>query len=350
MSRKTLILLVLVAFVVGVVGPRQQRLYRRHRVRMAVLDLATLGAASGVANLSALFFRDDGAFRVRTERQLEGRWQRRYTRALHHRKALDLQPSSRHFQRALDVSNEFPATDPRHRATLWQASEVARELARYDEAERHMDSYIAVVMGTDGETVDLARALTTKASIRLQQAVHDDKRFGSLLDQAEAILRGTTGPLHPERAALYHNRAMVHHYRRQFEQAERNYLLAMTVRQQALGEEHVETAETYGDLGLLYGERGDLTRGVPLCEQAIQIYADKLGADHPWAAWYREQLGVVYLRRGKLAEAAPLLKAAAEARSRSLGKDHQLTRRAQKLADLVERLRNRRVAAAPTKR
>ena len=51
--------------------------------------------------------------------------------------------------------------------------------------------------------------------------------------------------------------------------------------ERVLGPEHPDTAQTLGNLALLYHDQGKFELAVPLYEQALAIYESALGTDHP---------------------------------------------------------------------
>ena len=295
------------------------------------INMATYGTFDGAIQLGRLI----GL--VRPSRDFDVRWLNHYNRAKRNRELLRLRPAFRQLKKALKVAKSFSANDPRQRETLLQAAEVARELARYKKAERYLKRYIRKTKAIGGSTLEIAKAKNMIASIRLQQAIYTKRGVEKLIDETEKLLKECTGPLHAERATIHHNRAMIHHYRKEFRKAQRLYLLALTIRQQTLGEDSPITAETYGDLGLLYSERGD-RRGKPLVERAIDIYKEKFGNNHPWVGWYSAQLGYVNLRLGKISEAKSKLHQALRSRRPSLGKQHRLVQRAKCYLKVAKRM------------
>ena len=56
---------------------------------------------------------------------------------------------------------------------------------------------------------------------------------------------------------------------------------ALTIRQQSLGLDHPDVAQSLNDLGMLYGVQGHYEQAEPLCQQALAIQKKALGPDHP---------------------------------------------------------------------
>ena len=221
-------------------------------------------------------------------------------------------------------------------ACLDEATEIYREMANYSSATNYTRvalnqvEYSLRKQHSSDLQLKKAQLLNTLASIRLQQARYGSKTI-VLLKKVEETLNNCSGPMHSERGALYHNLAMVEHYKENYKEAVRLYLLAMSIRQQSLGDNSETVAETYGDLGLLYIEQNNFTKGIPLVEKAISVFSSVRGESHPWTNWYCDQLGYLLLRAGKFEEGSKFLKRAYEGRKASLGKKHPLTRRTRKM-------------------
>jgi len=211
--------------------------------------------------------------------------------------------------------------------------EIYRETGNYESALRtsiHILKQIEHAIYHQGVSDKLllqkGKLINNMASIKLQQAKYGKETI-ELINNAEQVLKRCTGMLHPERGTLFHNKAMVEHYRKNYKAAIRLYLLAMSVRQQSLGENSSITAESYGDLGLLFIEQNNLKRGMPLVKKAIEIYSNERGVSHPWTSWYCDQLGYLMLKTGRFDEAVVFLRKSKNGRIQSLGINHKLTRR-----------------------
>ncbi len=330
--KKLALTLIIIGIVVFSFHVRPNKRPSGMRMAVSVLTFGTFDGAIQLGRLIGL---------SAPEKDLDVRWLNHMNRAQRKRSKFRLKPAYRQLKRAMKVAKSFSGKDPRRKETLWKSAEVARELARYSEAEKYLQEYIRVQKLTKGNDLEVAKAMNMIASTRLQQAIHSRRGVGELIDKTEALLKKCTGSLHSERATIHHNRAMIHHYRKEFRKAQRLYLLALTMRQQTLGEDSPITAETYGDLGLLYAERGD-RRGQPLVERAIAVYRNKFGDKHPWVGWYSAQLGYVNLRLGRVKEAKAKLRQAIRSRRPSMGKKHRLVKRAKCYLKFAKKLSKRK--------
>lgn len=302
-------------------------------------SILSLGLVDGMANLAALLGRapveapplpPEGSwvswFRAARELRTQGRLG-------------DAHIAVTEALRSLDDATGLD--DVRLTSTLNEATELARQLGRYKEALA-CQMRLLDLAERQGDALATAQALDAVASIRLQQGLYDATSVGNLLDRAEALLRGTVGGEHPELGTLLHNRAMVAHYRHDTAAAEALYKRALYVRIQTLGADSEPTAETFGDLGLLYAETGETAQGISFVEKAIDTNARLLGPDHPWTAWYQMQLGHVLLRGGDADAAVDCLRKAWNGRRHSLGKDHPQTRDARRWLKLAKALKKAR--------
>ena len=67
----------------------------------------------------------------------------------------------------------------------------------------------------------------------------------------------------------------------EYDESIRLLLRAKSIREQILGEEHIETAAVYLHLASAYRKTGVYETAEKFCLKAAQIYAQVLGDDHP---------------------------------------------------------------------
>ena len=53
------------------------------------------------------------------------------------------------------------------------------------------------------------------------------------------------------------------------------------IRSQALGADHVDVSSTQYKMALVYEEKQDFRRALPLCEESVSKAAKAMGPDHP---------------------------------------------------------------------
>jgi tetratricopeptide (TPR) repeat protein len=99
----------------------------------------------------------------------------------------------------------------------------------------------------------------------------------------------------------------------------------LVIRKKELGPEHLDTAESLGNLAFLYNAMGDPARAEPLYKEALEIRQKILGREHPDTATTLNNLGLLYEAIREYSKAEPLLKEALETRQKVLGREHAQT-------------------------
>ncbi|MCP5096507.1 MAG: tetratricopeptide repeat protein, partial [Chloroflexi bacterium] len=103
------------------------------------------------------------------------------------------------------------------------------------------------------------------------------------------------------------------------------YEQALAIRQQVLGDDHSDTANSLNNMGSLLNAMGELAQARPYLEQALAIRQQVLGDDHPDTAQSLNNMGTLLNAMGELAQAQPLYKQALAIRQQVLGDDHSDT-------------------------
>ena len=97
---------------------------------------------------------------------------------------------------------------------------------------------------------------------------------------------------------------------------------ALAIREQALGPDHPDTAQSLHNLAALLNATGDYTKALPLYMQSLAIWEQTLGPDHPDTATSLNNLASLLYTMGDYAGAWPLLGRALAIREQALGPDH----------------------------
>ncbi len=100
---------------------------------------------------------------------------------------------------------------------------------------------------------------------------------------------------------------------------------ALTLREQLLGFEHPDVAESLDLLAAVYHKQGKYSEEEPLFQRIISSREKTQGAEHPDLARSLHGLGKLYYRQGKYAEAEPVLQQALSIFRKSLGSDNPNT-------------------------
>ncbi len=104
--------------------------------------------------------------------------------------------------------------------------------------------------------------------------------------------------------------------------AEPQLVRALTLRREALGEEHDATVRTTALLGLVHWRRGRLDEAEPLMTRALEISRRIHGDEHEATLAYEMNLATVLRAKGRHAEAEPIYRHNLEVKQRVLGPEH----------------------------
>ncbi len=141
----------------------------------------------------------------------------------------------------------------------------------------------------------------------------------SPLKEALEIRQQILGPQHPQTADTLHAMGQLYQDRGQYEQAESLLKKALEIREHMLGYQHPRTADNLQALAWLYRRQGQDEQVVSLYNEALKICEQVLGTEHPATATTLFNLAWFYKDRGLLEQAEPLFKKALEIRRRVLG-------------------------------
>jgi len=97
---------------------------------------------------------------------------------------------------------------------------------------------------------------------------------------------------------------------------------ALEIRENQLGREDLQVAQSLMNLALLLERQGKYPEAVKCSERSLDIQKKKLGPDHPDIASSLHLLGRISYRQVKLKEAESFYKQALEMREKTLGPDH----------------------------
>src|SRR5581483_4012713 len=84
-----------------------------------------------------------------------------------------------------------------------------------------------------------------------------------------------------------------------YEQAEALMQQALTIREQSLGVDHLQTARILADLALLYQKQGKYEQAEPLLQRASPIFEQRLGQAHAETVKARNQYHTVLAQQCK---------------------------------------------------
>jgi tetratricopeptide (TPR) repeat protein/transcriptional regulator with XRE-family HTH domain len=137
-----------------------------------------------------------------------------------------------------------------------------------------------------------------------------------------------------EVAELFHKAGFYLRERGQYAEAEPLLVRTLSIREQELGTEHLDTGASLHSLGVLYRRQGKYEQAETLYLQALSIYEQHLGTEHPNTASVLNDLAALYVRLGKYEQAEILYQRVLTVREQHLGAEHLDT--AESLHNLAE--------------
>ncbi|MBA2679409.1 MAG: tetratricopeptide repeat protein [Ktedonobacteraceae bacterium] len=143
-----------------------------------------------------------------------------------------------------------------------------------------------------------------------------------LLKLALRLREQGLGEQHPDTAQTLSNLAYLYHHQDQFEEAMHFLQRSLSLRQQVLGMEHPDTATSLNALGLLYRDQGRYEEAEPFFQRALAIRKQIFGIEHPQTAHSLSNLAWLYRNQGRYEEAEPLYVQSLTMRKRIRGVDH----------------------------
>ncbi len=96
----------------------------------------------------------------------------------------------------------------------------------------------------------------------------------------------------------------------------------LSIREQLLGSQHPDTANSLNSLAVLCQHQGKYTEAEPLLKRALSIREQVLGTTHPDTALTLSNLAAVYMKQGEFTKAEPLLKHALSIREQQDDSEH----------------------------
>jgi tetratricopeptide (TPR) repeat protein len=130
------------------------------------------------------------------------------------------------------------------------------------------------------------------------------------------------GKDHPDVANSLNNLAELYRSQGRYNEAEPLYVRSLSIREQELGKDHPDVASSLNNLAGLYDSQGRYSEAEPLYVRSLSIWEQELGKDHPNVANSLNNLALLYLAQGRYSEAEPLFVRSLSIWEQQLGKDH----------------------------
>jgi len=99
-------------------------------------------------------------------------------------------------------------------------------------------------------------------------------------------------------------------------------MLLLKSEKNVLGEDHPDTASSYGHIGNLYGRKGDYKNAIKFCEREIAANEKVLGKDHLDTAYSYYNFATVCENHGQMKVAMDYLSRCLKIRESKLPVDH----------------------------
>jgi tetratricopeptide (TPR) repeat protein len=170
------------------------------------------------------------------------------------------------------------------------------------------------------QALDLATCLHWTAALYYLQG-----RYGEaepLHIRALSIREQQLGQDHPNVAQSLDSLAVIYHSQGRYEEAEPLHIQALSIREQQLGQDHPNVAQSLNNLANLYLSQGRYKEAEPLFIRALSICEQQLGQDHPNVAHILSNLAHLYYAQGHYEQAEPFYVRALSICEQQLGQDH----------------------------
>ena len=200
------------------------------------------------------------------------------------------------------------------------------EFASWTAWERSLQQVLACAQWIEQEQIDSLEA----ARLLHQTGMYLTERgqypaAEPLLQSALTLYQQEVGAEHLQTVTCLSNLARLSVLQGNYEQAEPLYKSALAVRERQLGVEHPETASSLNSLADVYVHQSKYQQAEPLYLRALAFRERHFGAEHPETASSLNNLGWLYREQGKYEQAERLLKRALSIRERHLGAEHPAT-------------------------
>jgi tetratricopeptide (TPR) repeat protein len=200
------------------------------------------------------------------------------------------------------------------------------EFKTWPECERYLPHALSCAERVEQEQIsslEAARLLYEAGCYLIERARVSEA--SPLLQQALVMREQYLGYEHIDTANTVDRLARCFEMQGKYAEAEPLYRRALGITEQQLGSEHPETAASLNNLALLYYERGKYEEAEPMYKRALSIREQKLGEMHPDTAQSLNNLAALYRAQGKYEEAEPLYKRACSIYEQKLGEMHPWT-------------------------
>lgn len=230
------------------------------------------------------------------------------------------------FQRVLSIREQ--RLGPNHSDTATTLNNLAllyREQGKYTEAEALYLRALGVHEQTLGpEHIRVAQVLNNLAEVYQDQG--RDIEAEPLLRRAWSTLEQVLGPNHPDMVQVLNNLADLLQNQQRSIEAELLYARALQISKQSQEPSaYSHQATSLNGLANLLRDRGEYSEAESLYQYTLSTREQYLGKNHPETAQTLHDLALLRQKQGRLDEALALAQRALEFRSQTLGETHPKT-------------------------
>lgn len=202
----------------------------------------------------------------------------------------------------------FQSADPYQRN---EAEPTVRDLVEH--AARRIDAEIA------NEPLLRARLLATLGQVFSNLADYDQAQ--ELMERSVTLRGEALGDDHPDTLDSRRRQAQLIYRRGDFELARSVLEQVLETQERTLGPRHRDVIDTLNDLGNLYKRIGELDLARTQFERALDIAHARLGPEHLMSGHILNNLGLLLIRQWKFEEARDALRQTVSMYERHLGAD-----------------------------
>jgi len=200
------------------------------------------------------------------------------------------------------------------------------EFASWTRCERYLPQALACAHWVEKEQIASLEA----ARLLLQTGMYLTERgqypaAKPLLQSALTLYEQEVGAEHLQTVTCLSNLARLSVLQGNYEQAEPLYKITLSVRERQLGAEHPDVASTLNSLADAYVHQSKYQQAEPLYLRALAIREHHFGVEHSETASSLNSLGWLYREQGKYEQAEGLLQRALAIRERHVGAEHPAT-------------------------
>lgn len=174
--------------------------------------------------------------------------------------------------------------------------------------------------GLQEQPLTRARLMDTIGTVYMKLGLYEDSE--PLLLRALELREELLGNEDPQVAESFVSLSLLLEQQGKFGEAERMAQRGLEIRERVLEQDHPDIAESLHGLARIYHKQVKLKEAEPLYKRALEIREKVLGSNHPDVAQSLNSLGILYYVQKKFDEAENNYKRALTIRETVLGPDH----------------------------